>query len=318
MNSHTPQAGSFPVPPERVFIRRRVIFSHNIANLNSHFIQSDDDLHTPAVPRRHVDDESLRLIDNLTNRPVDPLFEDSRLIPRGHRSQASIWFNRIIIFLICVAVGLGGTVIVDALHKDPRRKIREKLIAQIQTTNQRSNALQEQIADLNKDIDTVTQQVGAAQTDNTKTDNHVLNGTVSVHGQGIRLTITNPLIDNENQEKTSQGNLVTDTELQWFTSQLWSAGAEAIAINNKRIGSQTSIRIAGQTVLVGTDSVQSPYVIEAIGNSQELTKQFSHDEQKDYLKNLRAASITLQITSVKDITLSFVGGLDVTYAKRSE
>ncbi|OZG49914.1 DUF881 domain-containing protein [Bombiscardovia coagulans] len=317
MTDNSPQTSSFPVPPERALIHRRAVFSKGTVDLTNHLVKEETE-DSPSSNRRRLNDESLRLIDNLTNRPVDPLFEDARLMPRVQRSQFSIWANRIVVFIICVVVGVGVTSIVQALHKDPRQKVREKLISQIQTTNHRTDTLSSQITQLRVDIDRLTGEVGAATDANKASESDILNGSVPVHGQGVKLTLTNPIVNKENKDKTDKINLITDADLQWFTSQLWSAGSEAIAINGKRIGTQTSIRLAGQTVLVGTDSVQSPYVIEAIGNRKELTEHFAQSEQKNYLKNLRSANITLQISSSKDITLKATGDPDVTYAKRSE
>ncbi|BDR54636.1 hypothetical protein KIMH_07470 [Bombiscardovia apis] len=318
MSESSPQPGSFPVPVERALIHRRAVFSEHTAGLGSHYAKDENEQVHSSGRRRQVYDESLRLIDDLTNRPVDPLFEDARLIPHSQRSALAVWTNRIIVFVICVAVGLGVASIVQVLHKDPRQKVREKLIAQIQTTNQRSDSLQGQVSQLHGEIDRLTDQVGANTAGKNASDNDILNGTVAVHGPGIKLTITNPIVSKESKDKSEQSRVITDSDLQWFTTQLWSAGAEAISINGKRIGTQTSIRLAGQTVLVGTDSVQSPYQIEAIGDRQRLSDHFAQADQRDYLKQLRGVNITLQISSAKDITLKAAGNSDLSYAKRSK
>ena len=80
MKSDAPRFASFPVSPENVPTKHRAIFSSSFAGLSSHHVQPAS---MPAMPQRHrhVDDDSLRLIDDLTNRPMDVLYSDSRRHP---------------------------------------------------------------------------------------------------------------------------------------------------------------------------------------------------------------------------------------------
>ncbi|WP_161522278.1 DUF881 domain-containing protein [Bifidobacterium xylocopae] len=315
MIDQSPLPASFPVPPERALIHRRVVFSGLVGALGSHNVREEGGSGI-APGRRSVRDESLRLIDDLTNRPMDPLFEDARLMPRPTRSALSVWASRIVVFIICAAVGIGVTSVVQVLHKDPRQKVREKLISQIQEVSSRSDTLSGQISGLQGQIDHLSAQVGAADARRSGSVDDILNGSAAVRGPGVILVVSDPLNGQDSRDKPGQVRVVTDTDLQWFVSRLWSAGAEAIAINGRRIGTQTSIRLAGQTVLVGTDSVQSPYRIEAIGDAGTLSDQFKRADQRDYLNGLRKASITLQVSSSRDIRLNAVGVPELRYAKK--
>ncbi|AKV55226.1 hypothetical protein BACT_0682 [Bifidobacterium actinocoloniiforme DSM 22766] len=315
MSEPSPQRASFQVPPERALIHRRAVFSKATARIGSHFVEEDETARPAPGRKRQLQDESLRLIDDLTNRPMDPLFEDARLTPRPSRSSLALWVNRVVVFLICAAVGLGVASVVQVLHRDPRQKVREKLISQIQDVSQRSDNLSGQIDGLRGQIDQLSAKVGAGGAAGNGSASDILNGSVAVHGPGVTMTLSNPLSSKDN-DKGDQTKVVTDSDLQWFTTQLWSAGAEAIAINGHRIGAQTSIRLAGQTVLIGTDSVQSPYRIEAIGDSRALKSHFDEGDQRDYLSKLRAANITLQVSSARDITLKGAGVPDLQYARK--
>ena len=96
---------SFPVPKENEPVRRRAVFSHSVRGAESHHALSPDDAAAIRTRRRRkTNDDSLQLIDDLVNRPMDPMFSDSRLV-HEHRSTFSIWFNRIVVFIICVGVG---------------------------------------------------------------------------------------------------------------------------------------------------------------------------------------------------------------------
>jgi uncharacterized protein YlxW (UPF0749 family) len=51
---------------------------------------------------------------------------------------------------------------------------------------------------------------------------------------------------------------------------LWAAGAEAVAVNGRRVTGTTAIRQAGDVVLVNFHAVSSPYRVRAIGDPAEL------------------------------------------------
>ena len=93
MKSDAPRFASFPVSPENVPTKHRAIFSSSFAG--PVIPSCATGLHARLSPQRHrhVDDDSLRLIDDLTNRPMDVLYSDSRLATKK-RSAVSIWATR--------------------------------------------------------------------------------------------------------------------------------------------------------------------------------------------------------------------------------
>ena len=78
MMHDAPERASFPVSPENTPTKRRAVFSASFAGLTSHHVQPDIVTST-SRRRRNLDDDSLRLIDDLTNRPMDVMYTDSRL-----------------------------------------------------------------------------------------------------------------------------------------------------------------------------------------------------------------------------------------------
>ena len=219
----------------------------------------------PAMPQRHrhVDDDSLRLIDDLTNRPMDVLYSDSRLATKK-RSAVSIWATRILVFLICIAVGAAGSVFVRQLSTDPRKEVRKQLASQLTEQTKRVGDLTKDVNDLRSQIESESESLASWSLNQTMQDDEMVNGTLPVQGEGIVLTVANPLsVSGDNadsslpRENGSQVRVVTDSDLQLLVSLLWQSGAEAIAINGNRLGVQTSIRTAGSTILIGVNSVQS-------------------------------------------------------------
>lgn len=64
--------------------------------------------------------------------------------------------------------------------------------------------------------------------------------------------------------------IVHDVDIQALVNELWAAGAEAIAVNDQRIVTRSSIRCVGPTILVNANRMAAPYVIKAIGPQADM------------------------------------------------
>ena len=84
------------------------------------------------------------------------------------------------------------------------------------------------------------------------------------------------------------------------------------------IHGQTSVRTAGQTILIGVNQVQSPYKIQAIGNSADLADAVGERSQPSLYKTLKSAGIFPQVSTSKSITLEAASSSDISYAERAD
>lgn len=95
-------------------------------------------------------------------------------------------------------------------------------------------------------------------------------GVGAVTGDGVTVTLasgpapTDPVTGKA--ESTDQGHIV-DFDLQVISNELWHDGAEAIAINGQRLIATSTIRAAGNAILVDLAPLSEPYTIRAIGPS---------------------------------------------------
>jgi uncharacterized protein YlxW (UPF0749 family) len=71
------------------------------------------------------------------------------------------------------------------------------------------------------------------------------------------------------------GGVVTDLDLQSIVNALWSAGAEAVAVNGRRVSALTAIRTAGVTILVDYKPVTAPYEVAAVGDADAMEPAFA-------------------------------------------
>ena len=313
---------TFEVSPETEPVRRRAVFSTSAQEVGSHHV--DPSGFTPRgrhPTRRTLNDVSLRLIDDLTNRPVDPLFSDALLVTR-RRNPVTEWLTRVIVFLICVAVGFAGILVVRQLQSDPRKDVRKSLAAELRQQTDTADQLSEEVIDLRKQVDRESQILDRDTEDATNTLDEMTNGFVEVTGEGITLSMANPLSaggddadDLFSGEANSSIQMVTDTDLQVFMSLLWQAGAEAIAVNGNRIGVQTSVRSAGGIILVGVHQIQSPYTIEAIGPSDQMAEALNSDNLPDLYESFNDAGMYPHLSRSHAITLEAADSVDVTHAR---
>jgi uncharacterized protein YlxW (UPF0749 family) len=63
---------------------------------------------------------------------------------------------------------------------------------------------------------------------------------------------------------------IQDVDIRLVVNALWRSGAEAVAVNEHRVGGTTAIRAAGDRILVNFSPIASPYRVTAIGDPERL------------------------------------------------
>ena len=108
-------------------------------------------------------------------------------------------------------------------------------------------------------------------------------GKTDVEGEGIVIQVIDK---EENLLEVSTVRRITAEDLVFVINELFGAGAEAISINGYRIITTSSIvDIGTEFIKVNGERIQSPYVINAIGNPDYLKSAVSvKDGQLDVLK----------------------------------
>ncbi|MGV0633413.1 DUF881 domain-containing protein [Mycolicibacillus trivialis] len=142
----------------------------------------------------------------------------------------------------------------------------------------------------------------------------------AVIGPGLTVTVTDPgvgrnLTDVSKQRVAGSRQIILDRDLQLVVNSLWSAGAEAIAVDDVRMGPNVTIRQAGGAILVDNTPVSSPYTILAIG-PREMQAAFDRTPGL-YRMRLLEASYGVGVTVAAGDGLVLPAGTtrDVTYAR---
>lgn len=114
------------------------------------------------------------------------------------------------------------------------------------------------------------------------------------------------------------GGLVTGflhpSDLSGLANELWSAGAEAIAVNGKRILATTGFRSAGeQTIVVGIHRMSPPFEITAIGSPQAMKATLNL--RGGFVEGLRSVGLEVEIIEQPVLVVpAYTGPLRFRYA----
>lgn len=102
-------------------------------------------------------------------------------------------------------------------------------------------------------------------------------GTAPLTGPGVVVRLTDS--GRAAATRGAQADLrIQDADLRAVVNFLWRAGAEAVAINDRRVVATTAIRAAGGVIQVNYAAVTSPYRVVAIGDPAALMRALERSE----------------------------------------
>ena len=87
-----------------------------------------------------------------------------------------------------------------------------------------------------------------------------------VEGPGVKIVLQ----DSHKDGLPPEAGIIHDQDILKVVNELWNAGAEAICIDDRRVGPSTNIRCVGSTVLVDGQRIASPITIKAVGSPKDL------------------------------------------------
>lgn len=239
----------------------------------------------------------MTLLREIMERPRDGAYDAGHHQQRNNQSGRS-WVQEIIVLVLTIAIGTGGVWAARQLRApvESATEARTVLEEQIKDRSAVTEALREDIAELRAEIGEL-EQVMSSPAEEARSEQAALAGatagTTAVSGPGVEVNVAEPAHPNTPEEH------VLDVDLQIVVNALWASGAEAIAINDRRLAYGTAIRTAGEVILVDLEPVQSPYVVTAIGDPDRLVRSFAETSASEHLRilnsNYRITSSIIQI-----------------------
>ncbi len=194
---------------------------------------------------------------------MEPLTRSNRYDGSGEPVKKTYWA----LGLVMLFLGLMLTTqfrITSEQNIDPTRLRVDELIAaltdreaELATAEERIRALEREVAELRRSLESPSQ---AAEMERLR----LLAGTTAVTGPGVVVTLS------ETPEAVTAANRVADEDIWRVVNELFTAGAEAIAVGGVRLTSVSGIRNVGERILVNETMIAPPVEIHAIGDPAVL------------------------------------------------
>jgi uncharacterized protein YlxW (UPF0749 family) len=174
------------------------------------------------------------------------------------------------LFLVLAFLGFG---LVTAAHsarasnaaEAPRK---QRLISLIEDRRSQMTDLDKAVRDLRSQVAHAesTRSSRSRAADTSRSDQLVAAqaGASAVTGPGLQVRLSDSATVPVDAHDPSAYR-ISDSDLQLVVNALWAAGAEAIALNGNRLVATTSIRAAGETIVVNFRPLSPPYRVDAIG-----------------------------------------------------
>ncbi len=239
----------------------------------------------------------MSLLTNVTEHSLDEGYAEAAArraadgsagLPKTLRSKLGLAAG-LVLAAVVVTVGAAQA----RVEAPVRAKEREELIQRIEDGTERSDALEESVERLRREVGAAQREAlekhGGSQGELTA----LLAGATPVHGPGVRLVVN----DAESTEAGGDGpresssfadsGRVRDRDMQRVVNGLWGAGAEAVSINGQRLTAVSAIRRAGEAILVDNRPLAPPYTVLAVGDGQRLRQAFQNSADGQYLKVLQ-------------------------------
>ncbi|BCY12246.1 DUF881 domain-containing protein [Actinoplanes sp. L3-i22] len=244
----------------------------------------------------------------LFQNPLDPGYADAaarRAAGHGRtgaRKRATRGFASVTLAAIgfLLVIGYQQTV----ADEPSRTQARDSLAKQVESRREQTEQLQARADVLADQVDKLREQelgsAAMAGIDNLE----AATGLAAVHGSGakIRLADGPTSVDAVTGVRGTEGR-VKDTDLQLAANALWAAGAEAIAINGQRLTATSTIRQAGEAILVDTRPVTTPYEVIALGPA-DLAADFRNGYAGKFFESLaQTYGMSFESAKVRDVTL---------------
>lgn len=222
----------------------------------------------------------------LFRNPLDPGYADAaaRREKEGPRTGWRGWSARGVAFTTLVLVGfLLAVAYRQTMAEEPARgQARTALVNQIHARQEATTELEARAAALRAEVNALRDANLAGDTAERLRNLEAVTGLARVKGDGVVVTVADGPPDiNAVTGGRKDVSKVLDRDLQDITNALWSIGAEAIAINGERLTATSTIRAAGEAILVDFHPITGPYEVAAIGPK----------DMKDRYQDTRSAAL---------------------------
>ena len=269
---------------------------------------------------------SSSLLTDIMQRPLDPGYEAAarRAAPRDGGDPVPPRRRRGRATSVVVAGVVLGLVAGAGVAQLRTRPLEAQDRAVLEAEIERRTSLADDLAD---DNETLRRQIeadqaaaigeGADELLAATEELAVVTGAVPVVGDGVVVVLDDAPVDAlEDAGAISDDSRVRDVDVQTVVNGLWSAGAEGIAVNGQRLTSLSTIRHAGDAIVVDLRQLARPYEISAVGDTGRLLEETRTGSAGQWAAFLRDSyGISVAVEPTEDIRLPSASRLSLRHAQ---
>ena len=256
------------------------------------------------------------MLTELFQNSLDPGYADaaerraSGIVVPAWRRRGAFGLRMVVLvatgFLLAVAYR-------HAIAAEPERaRTQAGLVTEAQEARGRTDGLQRQADELREQVDGLRAAAlgGSSAELQALREQEAATGLAPVAGDGaiVELADAPGVVDpTTGKQEVPDNGLVLDVDLQEVVNGLWNAGAEAISINGERLTATSTIRTAGEAILVDFRPVAGPYEVSAIG-PDDLRERFERSTSAGRMRGLSSQyGLRFSVRDAEDIQLPAAG-----------
>ncbi|MER5338515.1 DUF881 domain-containing protein [Micromonospora sp. NPDC002717] len=245
----------------------------------------------------------------LFRNPLDPGYADAAARRRERQAPPAGWRHwsaRSVSLVLAVLLGfLFAVAYRQTLEAEPgRSQARSGLVAQIKQRESETDGLSERADQLRAEV---ARQRAAALGGSEAARLRTLEagtGLGRVRGDGVVVRLADAPQNPDAVTGADVGpSRVIYSDLQGVANDLWAAGAEAISINGQRLTATSTIRSAGQAILVDFRPVTGPYEVSAIGPGSMRDRYEDSRSALTMRKVAEDTGLSFAVREAEDLTL---------------
>ncbi|MBB5114092.1 DUF881 domain-containing protein [Micromonospora echinospora] len=257
----------------------------------------------------------------LFRNPLDPGYGDAAARrAAGPVSRVRQVLGRPVSLLVLAVIGfLFAVAYRETMAEEPSRATaRAGLIAEIKGREAETDRLTERAEQLREEVG---RQRDAALSGSQASRLRTLEagtGLARVRGDGVVVRLADATSDQDGVTSGDAGpSRVLYSDLQKVANALWAAGAEAVAVNGQRLTATSTIRSAGEAILVDYRPVTGPYEVQAIG-PRSMRDRFNESRAAALMREVaRTTGLSFGVKRADDLTLPAAPQPRLRYAEPS-
>ncbi|MFD6137479.1 DUF881 domain-containing protein [Isoptericola sp. NPDC056618] len=182
----------------------------------------------------------------------------------------------------CVLAASGLLFTASAQLADTKDGRDPQDLAELVTTeSDRVAGLTDRMNELEAEIDDLGRQAGTdlpTRSADLVADESVVTGAAPVSGPGLRVALDDAPASSQSISGARPDDLVVhQQDVQHVINALWAGGAEAMTLQGERVTATSAFRCSGNILLLHGKVFSPPYVIEAVGDPQQLRASLDAD-----------------------------------------